>query len=77
MLVKTVKGRDHSTRECRHVQVTHWPDRVEIEVCPGGPTIELPRDGEVVYLMNDRGDTVDSYRWQPAESAPGVRRVHG
>jgi hypothetical protein len=30
-------------------------------------TLQLPEDGEVAYIMNDGGDTIDSYRWPPKD----------
>lgn len=28
-------------------------------------TLHVPRDGSVIYVMNERGDVVDGYRWPP------------
>ena len=36
---------------------------LDIEVCPLGITINLPRDGVAVYTTNDRGDTLHKYTW--------------
>ncbi len=40
---------------------------IEIELCPNAKYIFIPDDGEVVYQMNDAGDTVDTYRWPKDE----------
>lgn len=28
-------------------------------------TLHVPRDGSVIYVMNEKGDVVDGYRWPP------------
>lgn len=38
---------------------------LDIEICPLGITINLPRDGKTVYTTNDRGDTLHRYSWPP------------
>jgi hypothetical protein len=82
MLVKVIAGGASCTYQCMHVAVTNLPDPgqpdrskaetvgIEIELGPSGPTICLPEDGDAAYIMNDAGDTVDSYRWPP-KSAKG------
>lgn len=60
---------------CEHIEVTHFPkegspervnfapDQLGVEVqCVPGPTLRIPRDGDVIYQMNDQGDTVHTYR---------------
>lgn len=78
MLVKIIKqdGRQF-TYQCSHIGVTTVSEGcpaalsgldvpgVTLELMPKGPTLRLPDDGEVVYVMNDAGNTVDSYRWPP------------
>ena len=37
--------------------------------------LRLPKDADVVYIMNDAGDTIQSYRWplrQPQQQAQEV-----
>lgn len=66
MFVKIHKGLDSRTYQCQHIQVTHLKDGegLSIELAPG-PTLLLPDDGDVVYAMNDEGDTIDTHRWPP------------
>lgn len=70
MLIKLV-GEEGRSRmyECSHVQFTHLSDGIEAELGSKGPTLRLPDDGRAIYVMNDRGDTVDSYRWPPKGDA--------
>lgn len=75
MLVKLMKGNEGWTHPCTHIHVTEIPEDcvavksgldtpgIRIELSPKGPTIRLPEDGEVVYVMNDGGDTIDTHRW--------------
>lgn len=51
--------------ECKHIGVTKSPGRIEVELCPG-PTLVLPDDGEVIYVINDNARTTDTLR-VPAE----------
>lgn len=32
---------------------------------PGNPIVYLPRDGKVAYIMNSKGDTIDTYPRKP------------
>lgn len=40
-------------------------------------TLHVPRDGSVVYVMNDKGDVVDGYRWPPRNKQTKVIREAG
>lgn len=61
MFVKLVKGKTETTYQCTHVQVTDLHGKVRVELIPNEFSINIPGDGEIVYLMNDQGDTTDSY----------------
>jgi hypothetical protein len=43
---------------------------VSVELCYNDLTknftVQLPRDGDIVYFENDKGDTVESLHWPPA-----------
>ncbi len=70
MVVKLVS--DGGTREqifiCANVTKMSIPheEGLIIELTPG-PVLRIPEDGDVVYIMNDRGDTIDSYRYPKPE----------
>lgn len=36
-------------------------------------TLHVPRDGSVIYVMNEKGDVVDGYRWPPRDK--GTQRI--
>lgn len=36
---------------------------IELLLKPSGLKIRLPDDGEVAYVTNDKGRTVDTHRW--------------
>jgi hypothetical protein len=57
-----MNGNVESIETCTHVQVTKESTQIEIQVLPSNTIITLPNDGNVVYLMNDMGDTVDTFR---------------
>jgi len=65
MLVRLITKEGSHTYQCEHVEVLESDEGVRVSVLPKGPTLRLPEDGERIYMMNDRGDTVDSYRWPP------------
>lgn len=80
MYVKIMRGASERLYQCTHIEVTHYPvggasrhlftpDQIGVEVqcCPAGPNLRLPRDGDVIYITNDRGDTVSSFR--PSEAS--------
>lgn len=50
--------RQESDFPCTHLVKTFYDDSTEVELCPDGPVLVLPRDGEVIYQMNDFGATV-------------------
>lgn len=72
MLVKLVSGNVHRTYQCSHNQITYYPDRIQVELMPSGRIMNLPEDGEAIYIMNDRGDTTDSLRWPGRKGDPSV-----
>lgn len=63
--VKLVNNNREQIFPCTHIQVDRWEDRIQVEIQPGTKIIEIPRDGQVIYVMNERGDTIDSYPWPP------------
>lgn len=67
MLIKVVNGKQETVKPMRypHYTVTHLSDGLLMELGTKGPTIRLPDDGEAIFVMNDKGDTIDSYRWPP------------
>ena len=73
MLVKLMMGgrKGEQLFQCEHLTKTFPADLtgVEVELAPGGELLKLPDDGEVIYVMNDKGDTVDSIRWVPPVAA--------
>jgi len=37
---------------------------IYLELCPHGPNLQLPRDGDTVFVTtSDKGKTIDTYRW--------------
>ena len=40
-------------------------------------TLHVPRDGSVIYVMNEKGDVVDGYRWPPRNKQTQVIREAG
>lgn len=75
MYVKIMRGANERLFQCTHIEVTHYPvggasrqlftpDQIgtEVQCCPSGPNLRIPRDGDVIYITNDRGDTVSSFR---------------
>lgn len=60
MLVKLVVDdhREVTYDSVTHVVKTEKTDVLEVELMPNGPTIRLPEDGDTIYLMNDRGETL-------------------
>lgn len=83
MQVKIVNGFKEHIYQCEDIDVTRFPDDgpnrqhftpdqigIEVRCCPRGPTLRIPRDGEVIYVMNDRGDTTNTYRYRsPVDAA--------
>lgn len=81
--IKIKIGRDGDAFEvfpCGHYTVTHVHEGSQaiargLEASPGvrldlsnpSRTLRLPQDGTVAYVMNDRGDTIDTYRWPPRD----------
>lgn len=68
MVIKVIKGNHETTYPCQHHAVTHGKDKMVMEIVQSASkrvTVELPRDGDIIYVMNDHGKTVDSFRWPP------------
>ena len=55
--------------ECPHFTVDQREDGFYVQFPgidnPALTEIVMPRDGNVLYHMNDAGDTIDSWRWNP------------
>ena len=72
------QGGDHEeVWPCAHVGVTKRGHEFDIELCPDGPTVHLSSPDEVLYLMNDRGDTIARYQAgtpPPKREARAVQR---
>lgn len=47
---------------------------ISVELCPSGQIVQLPRDGEELFVMNERGGTVDRFRWPPRPREKEFRR---
>lgn len=75
-------GRDGEAFEvypCGHYTVTYIQEEsvavkqrgelpgVRLDLSDPHRTLRLPQDGSVVYVMNTRGDTVETYRYPPRE----------
>lgn len=41
---------------------------ITLELSPSGELVKLPEDGEVVYVTNVAGKTIDTYKWPPKEA---------
>ncbi len=77
MFVKVMRNgkRNGSVEPCSRVTHTYY-DKVEyspsghrmiqLELSPSGRIIRIPDDGDIVYLMNRDGDTIDKYSY-PSE----------
>ncbi len=65
MLVKSMKGERSELFPCNRIATTTYEDGIKVEVSPGGIVINLPADADALYVMNEKGDTIDSYRWPP------------
>jgi hypothetical protein len=68
--LKAVKesGKEKMYPPCTEYSATPSEEKIEIELTREKEIvgkIELPQDGEVVFVMNDKGDNVDSYRYPP------------
>ena len=64
--------------KCGHYGVTHFPPdaseatkklfpagvefRIELSCAEGMITINLPQNGQEIYIMNEIGDTIDSHK---------------
>ena len=72
MIVKVVKGNKERSYPCTHYQVTTVTEDmvaakagldvpgITLELCPHGPILHLPEDGDVYYVMNEiDGKTIE------------------
>jgi hypothetical protein len=72
MVIKTVKrtgngkGRHTESYPCQHVVVDESETGIRIELCGAGPLatkfIDIPGDADMVFQMDDGGNTQDSWR---------------
>jgi hypothetical protein len=64
---------DHISKKDLMDEETKADIGLEIELSPG-PTIQLPRDGDIAYITNDEGKTITIYRWprRKGDGATGV-----
>jgi hypothetical protein len=71
MLVKTIKygNRGRKTHEypCTHIALEEYEGGIHFEICGGPPTvptmIEMPQQCDEFYVMDDGGNTQDSWKW--------------
>ncbi len=67
--VKLINGSERYLHECVSITITHLPDvdgsGIIFSLSPSKVRLALPTDGSELYIMNENGDTVDSYRWPP------------
>lgn len=90
MIVKVVKGNKERSYPCTHYQVTTVTEDmvaaksgldvpgITLELCPHGPILHLPEDGDVYYVMNELdGKTIDSKRWPLKEVANTTQAGRG
>lgn len=69
-LISSDRKKEHLFPPFDHSALTRYKERTEvvlIGVVGGKPNIKilLPEDGDVVYIENDNGKTVETYRHQP------------
>lgn len=51
------------TRQCDGIDVETVGHEAVVRLQPDGLDVRVPKAGSVIYLMNDDGRTIDSYRW--------------
>lgn len=70
MVLKAISGATETILLCDNIRVQYGEDLIEIEMTPGGRKIVLPADADTVYVMNDRRQTVATYRHPLAGQDP-------
>lgn len=85
MVVKIIRGANKESErmfECEDIDITRTfegsvahkqgiePLGVKVQLSPSGRILRLPQDGDVIYITNDAGDTINTIRWDP--KATGV-----
>ena len=63
MFVKVLHQGKEQMYACQNTTKTTYPEdgHIVFEITPG-PTLELPGDADAIFVMNDKGDTIDSVR---------------
>lgn len=59
--IRLVRGSTWKNYQCRHYTVTTMIEYVRIETSDG-VSLQIPDDGEAIYVMNDKGDTLDTFK---------------
>ena len=67
------RKKDERIYTCSHVSVLEQESGLVMELSPSGIKLHLPLDGDAIYVSNDRGDTIDSYRWPPKPKTAELR----
>ena len=64
MFVQIIKGDGKKmTRECGGADVNVDGDHAVITIQPEGHEVRMLKAGTKVFLVNNEGRTIDSYRW--------------
>lgn len=76
--IKVVNGDEEAIYPCKHINITRLTGSVVqkevglpeepgylIKLSPDGPVFQFPQDGQVAYIMNQAGDTIQTVRWPP------------
>jgi hypothetical protein len=61
--IRLVNGDKETTCSCRHYTVTRNSSFVKVETSHGD-VFEIPKEGNAIYVMNQFGDTIDTFRRQ-------------
>lgn len=67
---------DHISKKDLMDEKTKADIGLEVELSPG-PTIQLPRDGDIAYVTNDEGKTITIYRWPRRKGEGAMGSVVG
>jgi hypothetical protein len=59
--IRLVNGDKETTYACRHYTVTKNSSFVKVETSHGD-TFQIPDEGRAIYVMNQFGDTIDTFR---------------
>lgn len=68
--MKVSIGRSKKVLTCAHVIITNWDDGIDVELFEVGGVegknklLEMPQDGKLVKVMNDRGEEVNRLEWK-------------